>query len=285
MLLSFQAASRSLLKLSFALPCMSAMAAAVFLFPLYKGVIPTSYLLCVVTGAAVIGFLLGMHVTFKETFSSSYGLGVFLYWFIVFEVLFFSGAVVTAAKIAGRHDLKWLFVFSYVSTLIVTLIGGMNNEAKALMLSRTDQLEQWKKKLKKHIDFSNRLVRPSLTVDPRSLTEGQGASSSMWISAALSVNIPLLFEIYGGGRYNAIFFVIPLMMGTFAYLHLTLIGPGLMRLLLLRKLEKSVGYRFINADLEQIQELRRTFFLSRWLMKDYVKPPSASSAVQANLTQ
>jgi hypothetical protein len=283
MLLSFQAASRALLKLSLALPGMSAMAAAVFLFPLYKGVIPTSYLLYIVIGAAAIGLLLGIYVTFQETFSSSYGLGVFFYWFIVFEILFCSGAVVTAARIAGRIDLKWLFVFSYLLTMIVTLLGGMYNEVKALKLSRTDQLDEWKEKLKKHIDFSNRLVRPSLTVDPRSLTDGQGASSSMWIGAALSVNIPLLFEIYGGGRYNAIFFVIPLMMGTFAYLHITLIGPGLMRLLLLRKLEKSVGYRFINADLEQIQELRRTFFLSRWLMKDYVKPPSASSVVQANL--
>jgi hypothetical protein len=283
MLLSFQAASRALLKLSLALPCMSAVSAAVFLFPLYKGVVPTSYLLYIVIVAAVIGFLLGMYVTFKGTFSSGYGIGVFFYWFVVFEVLFFSGAVVTAAKIAGRDDLKWLFIFSYVLTLIVTLIGGMYNEAKALKLSRTDQLEEWKEKLKQHVDFSNRLVKPSLTVDPRSLTDGQGASSSMWIGAAISVNIPLLFEIYGGGRYNAIFFVVPLIMGTFAYLHITLIGPGLMRLLLLRKLEKSVGYRFVNADLEQIQELRRTFFLSRWLMKDYVKPPTASSAVHVDM--
>jgi hypothetical protein len=284
MLLSIQSARFGLSKYCLLLSVMSAAAFILFLFSLYKGVIPISDLLYAAIAVAGISFLLGIYLTYQGTFNSSYGLGVFLYWFVVMEILTTGGPVALAASIAGRPDLKWFAFYSFALSMVITLIGGMYNEAKALKLSRTDQLDEWKEKLKKHIDFSNRLVRPSLTVDPLSLTEGQGASSSMWIGAALSVNIPLLFEIYGDGRYNAIFFVIPLMMGTFAYLHITLIGPGLMRLLLLRKLEKSVGYRFINADLEQIQELRRTFFLSRWLMKDYVKPPTAASAVQANLT-
>jgi hypothetical protein len=109
------------------------------------------------------------------------------------------------------------------------------------------------------------------------------------MAAAIGVNIPLLFQIYGGGRNNAIFLAVPLMTVTFTYINLKIFGPGLTRIFLLRKIEKEQGYRFQNADYEKIQELRRGFFLSRWLMKDYRPPinttPNAKSNKQSTKKQ
>jgi hypothetical protein len=278
MLLSIQSARYGLSKFCLLLSGMTGMSCVSLLFLLYQGSAKTNDLICIVIAITAIGFFLGLYLTYQTAFNSNYGMAVFFYWLFSFEIFCFGGAVAVAAEIGGRPDLKWMVFFSYVLTILVTLAGGMYNEATALKLKRTDQVDDWKEKLKKHVDFNNRFVKPSLTVDPRSLVDGQSASSSIWIGAAASVNIPLLFEAYGGGKYNAIFLVVPLMIGLFSYLHITLIGPALVRLLLLRKLEKSLGYRFINADYEQIQELRRTFFLSRWLMKDYVKPPDKAIA-------
>ena len=248
------------------------------LFLIYQGGAQANDLIVIVIAMTVIGFFIGLYLTYQTAFNSNYGMAVFFYWLFSFDIFCFGGAVAIAAKISGRPDLKWMLFFSYVLTILVTLAGGMYNEAKSLKLKRTDKVDEWKEKLKKHVDFNNQLVKPSLTVDQRSLVDGNSASSSIWIGAAASVNIPLLFEAYGDGKYNAIFVVVPSMIGLFSYLHLTLIGPALVRLLLLRKLEKSLGYRFINADYEQIQDLRRTFFLSRWLMKDYIKPTSKAAA-------
>lgn len=89
----------------------------------------------------------------------------------------------------------------------------------------------------------------------------------MW--APVTVNVPLLFQIYTGSKNNAIFLAVPLLVGAFAYLSLKVLGPKIANLYVLRQYEKQTSRRFVNADYEKIQELRRTFFLSRWLMKDY----------------
>lgn len=89
------------------------------------------------------------------------------------------------------------------------------------------------------------------------------------------VNIPLFFDIYFGSRNNLIFIVMPVMIGMFAYFGFKIIGPRIAKLCVLRQYEKQTGRCFVNTDYEKIQELRRTFFLSRWLMKDY--RPAAKS--------
>ena len=63
-----------------------------------------------------------------------------------------------------------------------------------------------------------------------------------------------------------------MVIGCASYINIAVMGPMLMRIVFLRKLEKEQGYRFANADYERIQELRRHFRFARWLMKDY-RPP------------
>jgi len=92
----------------------------------------------------------------------------------------------------------------------------------------------------------------------------------MVISCVGVANIPLAFEIYGGGRAHAIYFVAPFYVGLWVYINMKTVGPGLMRLLLVRRLEKEKGIRLANADLEEIQALRRGFFMARFFMRDYI---------------
>jgi hypothetical protein len=283
MLLTIHSARHSLSKLGFAIAVVNMAGLALFLLPLFSGEIPEKYILVVMTIAACAGLVIGAYITYRSEFNSTYGLYGFMYGFVILEVMLASGAAALLAQIAGRPDLRWLAFGCSLFCLILTFFGGMHREAKALYALDKTKSEYWKDALKNYFEFNKHLVKPSLTSQMRPLKEDGIQTSYIWIGAGTAANIPLLFEIYAGGRNNAIFLVLPLMLGTFVYVNIKNLGPGFLRLLLLRKLEKSVGYRFINADLEQIQELRRTFFLSRWLMKDYVKPPSATTAVKPNL--
>lgn len=268
MLLSIEIARSVLPKLPLVVSGNNAMVLAIFLFPLFPGAAYTHYILTTMAVAAGIGLVAGTHLTFRSSFDSIHGLWYLFYVLLTMEFLFSGGCSALALATVGQANLGWLAVCTNGFVLLLTLLGGMYREAKRLELWGNAPYH-WKKKLVKYIDYSHHQVSPLLTSDFPLMAKGQVVKSPFWIAAVGSANIPLLFEIYGGGRANAIFFAAPAMTGVMAYLNLTSLGPGLVRLLLLRKLEKTAGRRFINADLEQIQELRRSFFLARWLMKDF----------------
>jgi hypothetical protein len=265
----------------FGLGGMNAICAAAFFFPLFEGKISTNTILLVVTGSAILGFLGGLHITFRSTLSSGFGLFMFSYFFIACELLMGSGGFVLLTRQAGHPEMRGLSLYVISFCMVITLFGGIRREAIALGVFSKAAPRRWQQEIEKYIDYPSREVRPALT-------NGQGLrpprspffTSPYAILAIGTSGIPLLFELYGGGKVNAIFFASPVLSITAIYLNYKFIGPGLVRIVLLRKLEKSLGYRFINADLEQIQELRRTFFLSRWLMKDYTKPSTVATATQ-----
>ena len=87
--------------------------------------------------------------------------------------------------------------------------------------------------------------------------------------SAISVNIPLIFYIFTGARENAIFLAAPLFPIAVGWLNIQTFGPQLACLYLLRMHEIKAGRHFVYENHEELQDLRRTFFLSRWLMKDY----------------
>jgi hypothetical protein len=256
-----------------ALSGLNAALIALFLFPLFHGEIPTIYIFKTIAVGAIIGFFVGMHVAFRSTLGSGFGLFMFCYSVIGLELLFAGGTSAFLMQQSGHVELRWLAFFANTLCLIITLFGGLYQEARSLGVFDLTQPNKWKKEIEKYIDYPSHKVLPALT-------NGQGLSqpqSNFFTSpyaflAWGTSGIPLFFELYGGGKLNAIFLTAPAVTAVLIYMNFTKFGPGLVRIFLLRKLEKSVGYRFINADLEQIQELRRTFFLSRWLMKDYVKP-------------
>ncbi len=258
---------------------MNLMVLAIFLFALFKEALSTNIILLLIAACACIGAIVGAYYTFRSNCGVTASLYYLLYVLVAMEYIFCSGSAATAVQIVGRPDLNWLAVFASSLSMTITLFGGVYLEAKKFKLFNASPDLLGREELEKYIDY------PSRRIKPESITSIQPGSST-WKSPILIVavgaaSIPLFFELFGGGRFNAIFLAMPLLTCTFAYMNMKSLGPSLLRLVLLSKLEKSVGYRFINSDLEQIQELRRTFFLSRWLMKDYAKPsfamPSASS--------
>jgi hypothetical protein len=232
---------------------------------------PIPSLLYPIAFAGLIGISMGMYMKYRSAMATTHNCFAIPYFLLIMEIIVGSACMALAAEIADRLDMKWLLVVTNCLFILATLATGAYREAKALGVLDKNSASGWRVKLGKYIDQKKYTIQPQLDAKA-----AQGGNGSMLIMF-LSVNIPLLFELYSGSRNNAIFLAVPLFLGVFTYLNLRKFGPSIVHLYLLRKLEKESGRRFINADFEKIQELRRTFFLSRWLMKDYVASKTAES--------
>lgn len=255
----------------------------VFLFPLFQGYVSNKYLFIAMGILFVWSLGIGLFLKYRSVFEINTALILFTCVFFALELMFSGGAAAAAVSIAGQPELRWYAFTTNFFCMIISLMAGMYAEAKILGYRDSNGSSLWQKNIERYVDYSKYQI---LAVLPLSSIEGEKRLQSIRFSviAVGTANIPLLFQIYLGGSDNAVFLVVPILTGTFAYINFKNFGPGLLRLLLLKKIEKIHGRRFNNADLEQIQELRRTFFLSRWLMKDYVKPTNnrtaANDAVQ-----
>lgn len=268
MLLSIHAARTSLAQLPIVLGGNNMLALAIFLFVLFPGAAHVREIFIAVAFFSVIGFFVGAYLKYRSSFDSTCGLWGYFYLIFVLELMLSCGGFALVFSSAGRANLIWLAVCANSLIVLLTVLGGVWREAIRLdfLVGPSDH---WKKNISKYIDCSRHQVDPLLSTDFPLMGKGRVVRSPIWIAAVGSANIPFLFEVFAGGRVSAVFWVAPLMSGLFSYLNLSSLGPGLLRIVLLRRLEKCLGRRFINADLVQIQELRRDFLMARWLMKDF----------------
>lgn len=266
MLFSINFARKTIPNYWFAVSGLTAVVTFIFLYTIYRSVISLEYIFYSACVSMFIGFFIGMGCTFRFTFDSIFGLWTIFYC-LMMGFLFSCSTSVFVMDVAGRSDLRILALSVNVLSLVCALLTGMYFDAKRLNFF--GETNHWREEINKYINYPKHEVSPSLTGDTANYKDFK---HPYLIIGVVVVNIPLLFELYGGGRANAIFLAAPGMTLILSYLNFKTIGPALTRLLLLRRIEKEVGYRFQNADYEQIQELRRGFFLARWLMKDY-RPP------------
>lgn len=241
--------------------------------------LPSHNQMIVIGLSAVFGLFSGLYIAYRTNFSSLYALLMLLYFFILWEILLSGSVAAFVLRLAGRDDLRWFAFNTNAVCMAFSLIVGMSMEAGRLGMLKGEN--DWREKIDEYIDYTRRQVSPTLTTKPHTMN----VKDLIWLVAAGSANIPLLFELYGGGRINAVFIAAPMLMIVFAYVNLITFGPGLTRLLLLRKIEKEMGYRFQNADYEEIQEIRRRFFMAEWLMKDYQPPQTENVADTATKKQ
>ncbi len=236
--------------------------------------VPGKTLLILAFLGVVIGLIQGLYITYRSYFALHHSFIMSLHFTILIEILMIGSTVAFAFRLVGSPEFRWFAFNTNLVCVILTLLIGMYLESVRLEVWR--KTNRWREEIEKYIDYAKRQVDPALTTKPHKMDY----RDIFWLAVPLTANIPLLFELYGGGKVNAVFFAAPLGIITFSYINLKTFGPGLTRLLLLRKIEKEVGYRFQNADYEEIQEMRRGFFLAKWLMKDY-RPPQAESVADA----
>ena len=237
-----------------------------------KSYCSTAVVFAVIAASTLFGALLGLYARHRARFGSLYAMCPFIVIFLFLAV----GTAVLAAiasRTAGRPDREWLAFFLGMLGTLPSLLIGMWLEARWFGWRLGGATQRWKRKIEPFVDYATRQVSPSLTENLSKRFKEYPSSTSGWC-VSLVLNIPVFAEVFGGGRQNAVFYALPVIIGCFSYANIVAIGPIFMRIFFLRILEKEQGYRFANADYEQIQELRRHFRFARWLMKDYRPPQS-----------
>jgi hypothetical protein len=235
--------------------------------------------LIVIGLAAVLGLVLGLYVKFRAEFSPVYSIVAQHYFIVSLGILIGGSCVALAMMIGGRPDLRWFAFIANAACIALTFVASI------LLTSRDmgvwDGTNNWRQNIEKYIDYTKRQVSPKLTSDTVNYKKVQ--HPYLIIGAGIGT-IPLLFQIYTGNRQNAIF-LSPLSTLAMSYMAFKTFGPAHVRIFLLRKIEKEQGFRFQNADYEKIQELRRGFFLAKWLMKDYRPPQMQAGSENSGLSK
>ncbi len=201
------------------------------------------------------GLLIGAFVKYRSDFAVRFCLAFSVYIAIVLCLLFGGATIITSAEFFGFGNQKWWLLAAYQIGIILSVMIGF-----LLQVQRMGSLDS--------LAWGNRVDLDKYTAKP-DIYAIKNTRSLFAVTSIATVSISLCFLIFTGSRDNAIYIAAPLLIIGFIYVCGKHIGPQLSDLYQLRQYEKQTGRRFINADYEKIQELRRTFFLSRWLMKDY----------------
>ncbi len=207
-----------------------------------------------------IGLLLGMLIKYRVKFS----LWLAVYMIFIFPVWAGSAIIIILANMLGGN--RSLVVCAYLASILLPLLVSLLSSLWKANFLDERRLRKGVERFWGEVKFEKSII---YSIGKNAKKNTGSLSSLIGSMGIVVVNVPLLFKVYTGSRDNVIFLLVPLMIGTFAYLGAKSVGPYLANLYLLRRYEKQTGRRFVNADYEKFQALRRTFFLSRWLMKDY----------------
>ncbi|MDF0605871.1 hypothetical protein HZU77_009415 [Neisseriaceae bacterium TC5R-5] len=226
-------------------------------------------LYAIIATSTLTGFIFGCAMKYRMHLALNFSAFVTFYLLFILEILMGVSSIILTVDFFNQTTMKWPIIFVYVSTIVFSLLVGAWQKIKKLRLFSIVEIEYWKNNFSNFVDFEKHIMNP----DPFKEKHNIGKTFiTLIITAAMTANIPLLFYIYTGSRNSVILLLVPLFAGVFAYINLKKFGPWIICLYLLHRYELQTGRSFVNADYEKIQELRRTFFLSRWLMKDYQKP-------------
>lgn len=93
--------------------------------------------------------------------------------------------------------------------------------------------------------------------------------------AAIFLNLPLLLQVRGWNANDIVWLIMPALGATVTMLLASGFGPGLARAIALLDIERRIGRRLVTSRLEELQALRKGFWLSR-LLAQLAFVPSAS---------
>ena len=271
MVLSYKGAKERLSGMWWATCVVNALAVFVFLGGMF-GRDAEGFLGGCISTAAIIGLCFGLYITFLSRFDSVY-LQVFLGYYAVFINISLCGpSMAFAVNLLGYPNLRWPLFFWVTGGLLAFLAYGVLNYARAIRYFEEDAgTPFWRKEIDKYIDAKNRTIDPHAVLSASHVKKENTKIAGSIIYAGLGI-VPVLFLLFTGRRDNVIYFAAAALLVGAVLVNVRIVGPMIFRLYLVRKIEKEQGYRFANADYEQIQELRRHFRFARWLMKDY-RPP------------
>lgn len=230
-----------------------------FLVPaLWAFVVDTHTLLMLAPVSGFVFLVFGLHLKYRSRFSPREAL-----WSFPIALIFFGTLLVTSTTAlawrAQRADLQWLALALAFVLLFGGMLIGYLSEARRLAVTR-DGIPL---PLQPMLDLKRHRVLPVAAPRPPKL-------GTVAVLSALVLNVPLVLQAGGWSANDVVWLAMPVLGATVAYVATTGLGPALARALALRRIERQLGHAFCTSRLEELQQLRRGFWLSRWLARQDV---------------
>lgn len=216
--------------------------------------------------------VLGAWLAYRSEFATRYGLvGPVLMLLLVVPMT--TGIAVLTLSMASALEWRGWAVVSMGGSLLLVFVGAAVHQLHLLQQEGLDG--PW---IREHVDpVSGRLRADALRPGSGSQTSWHPAGV-----AALGCNLPLIYHAWGVSDQQVMPVLLLVMVLTSVWVCVRHIGPTAGKALFLLGWERRAGKTLVHEGWEDLQALRRSFWLSRWLM---AKEPSPLAAVSPRLTR
>ncbi len=214
---------------------------------------PALMLMAPITGLVFLGS--GLHLKYRARYSPREAL-----WAAVLALLFFGSLLVVSTTAlawrAHRPDLQPLAL----GLAALMFVGGMATGfvAERRRLRVIDPATGLPAPLVPLLDLKRHRLLP-LPPPPRAATVAA--------LTAVALNVPLLLQIGGWQANDVVWLAMPALAATVTTMLASGFGPALARALALLDIERRAGRPLVTSRLEELQAMRRGFWLSRWLSR------------------
>jgi len=242
-------------------------------FLLWKYLSPGGVALLALCLSSVMLGLAGW-VAYRSDFATRHGLMGPLLMLLLLVPMAAGGAVLTL-NMAGALAWRGWAALLVGGSLLLVFAGAVVRQWRLLQQQGLDG--PW---VHEHVDpVSGRLRADALMPG----SAGRTQWSPVWV-AALAANIPLIYHSWGVSDLQAMPIVMVVMLLTGMWICAGYSGPTFGKALFLLRWERHAGRTLVHEHWEDLQVLRRSFWLSRWLMVKEPLPP-ATTAPRLTRTQ
>ncbi|QCP47779.1 hypothetical protein FAZ95_00435 [Trinickia violacea] len=271
MLISAKEAGEILPKLPFVMGFLSGMDAVMLLVLPLRQTMDSSILIFATLTFSVSGLLVGVFIKYKSNLNAGSAIYPMAY-LLTLLTLFTSSACALPGLVRGEVYLAYSGALAGIGVSSIFLLMGWVQEKK---FTNHPLNEVRPGGQDKYIDCEKMEVNPKIRIPAKFInlennnSKTRSVASLGMIGGALAANVMLVARVFGIDYNTMAWLAAVSMILIAAYIQLKFFGPSAFRLYQLHMLQKNFSQPLKNSDYEKIQDLRRTFFLSRWLMKDY----------------
>ena len=211
-------------------------------------------------------------IAYRSDFATRHGLVAPLLMLLLLVPLT-AGHAVLMLNMAGALAWRGWAVLSVGGSLLLVFAGAGVRQWRQLQRQGLDG--PW---VREHVDPVSGRLRAT------ALLRGSGGQTqwSPWLIGAVACNIPLLYHSWGVSDLQAMPVVVLVLLGTGVWICAGHSGPAAGKAVFLLGWERRAGQTLVHEGWDDLQALRRSYWLSRWLM---VKEPPPAAAPRLTRTQ
>ncbi len=230
-------------------------------------------LLILMTALISAQIVIAAWVVYRSDYATRHGMVAPAFGLLCAVPLVASLAVV-ALSMAGIPELSELAIISVSGSMLLTVASTLWSQLRRLVREGPDG--PW---AREHVDTDAGRIRADTLVR----APGDAASRKPWLAVAIGVNLPLIYQSWGITDNQVMPVILVAMIAGSVWFCATVIGPMAGKAMYLRRLERASGRRLFHEGYDDLQALRRGFWLSRLLMVDADEGPVSTGEADSAL--